>query len=58
MRALERYSIEPEVAVVPAGERHKTLTRAFELLDCLTGTHDASYISGAVLRVDGGLLSG
>ena len=58
VRALERYSIHPEVGVVPAGERHKTLSRAFDLLEFLTGTHDAGYISGAVLRVDGGLLSG
>ena len=104
VRALERYSIHPEVGVVPAGERHKTLSRAFDLLEFLTGTQIgrrdlillfgagvvidmggwvasasvegcgplrrsttligqvdatiAGYISGAVLRVDGGLLSG
>jgi 3-dehydroquinate synthase len=36
--ALRRAGIEPEVAAVPAGERHKTLKQAFELLDWLTGT--------------------
>ena len=38
VRALERYSIHPEVGVVPAGERHKTLPQAFDLLEWLTGT--------------------
>jgi 3-dehydroquinate synthase len=38
VRALERGGLEPEVAVVPAGERHKTLAQACELLDWLTGT--------------------
>src|SRR5262245_64714529 len=38
LRALGRAGVEPEVAVVPAGERHKTLGQAFELLDWLTGT--------------------
>jgi 3-dehydroquinate synthase len=38
LRALDRAGVEPEVAVVPAGERHKTLGQAFELLDWLTGT--------------------
>ena len=36
--ALEKAGVEPEVAIVPAGERHKTLRQAFELLDWLTGT--------------------
>jgi 3-dehydroquinate synthase len=36
--ALRSAGIEPEVAAVPAGERHKTLGQAFELLDWLTGT--------------------
>jgi 3-dehydroquinate synthase len=35
---LEKAGLEPEVAAVPAGERHKTLRQAFELLDWLTGT--------------------
>ena len=36
--ALEKAGLEPEVAAVPAGQRHKTLRQAFELLDWLTGT--------------------
>jgi 3-dehydroquinate synthase len=36
--ALRKAGVEPEVATVPAGERHKTLRQAFELLDWLTGT--------------------
>lgn len=36
--ALDKAGIHPEVAVVPAGERHKTLGQAAELLDWLTGT--------------------
>jgi len=36
--ALAAVDVEPEVAIVPAGERHKTLAQAFELLDWLTGT--------------------
>ena len=36
--ALKKAGIEPEVAAVPAGERHKTLRQAGELLDWLTGT--------------------
>jgi 3-dehydroquinate synthase len=36
--ALAAAGIEPEVAIVPPGERHKTLSQAFELLDWLTGT--------------------
>jgi 3-dehydroquinate synthase len=36
--ALEKAGLEPEVAAVPAGERHKTVRQAFELLDWLTGT--------------------
>jgi 3-dehydroquinate synthase len=35
---LQKAGIETEVAAVPAGERHKTLRQAFELLDWLTGT--------------------
>jgi 3-dehydroquinate synthase len=38
IRALRRSGLEPELATVPAGERHKTLGQAFELLDWLTGT--------------------
>jgi 3-dehydroquinate synthase len=36
--ALQKAGLEPEVATVPSGERHKTLRQAFELLDWLTGT--------------------
>jgi 3-dehydroquinate synthase len=36
--ALEKAGVGVEVATVPAGERHKTLRQAFELLDWLTGT--------------------
>jgi 3-dehydroquinate synthase len=36
--ALEKAGVEPEVTAVPAGERHKTLRQAMELLDWLTGT--------------------
>lgn len=36
--ALEDAGVTAEVAVVPAGERHKTLDQASELLEWLTGT--------------------
>ena len=36
--ALQKAGVDTEVAAVPAGERHKTLRQAFELLDWLTGT--------------------
>jgi 3-dehydroquinate synthase len=36
--ALEKAGTPVEVVAVPAGERHKTLSQAFELLDWLTGT--------------------
>jgi 3-dehydroquinate synthase len=36
--ALAQSGLEPEVATVPAGERHKTPAQALELLDWLTGT--------------------
>jgi 3-dehydroquinate synthase len=38
LRALSDAGAEPEVVAIPAGERHKTLDQAFELLDWLTGT--------------------
>jgi len=38
VRALEGAGIEPEVAVIPPGERHKTLGQASKLLDWLTET--------------------
>jgi 3-dehydroquinate synthase len=37
-RALADVGVEPEVVAAPAGERHKTLRQASELLDWLTGT--------------------
>jgi 3-dehydroquinate synthase len=36
--ALQKAGVETEVVTVPAGERHKTLRQAVELLDWLTGT--------------------
>ena len=36
--ALQKAGTPVEVAAVPAGERHKTLSQAFQLLDWLTGT--------------------
>ena len=36
--ALHKAGLKPEIAAVPAGERHKTLRQATELLDWLTGT--------------------
>jgi 3-dehydroquinate synthase len=36
--ALEKAGLEPEVAMVPSGERHKTLRQACDLLDWLSGT--------------------
>ena len=52
IRALETAGLEPELATVPSGERHKTLTQAFELLDWLTGTQIGrrDVIPEAVMR--------
>jgi 3-dehydroquinate synthase len=36
--ALEKAGARPEVAAIPAGERHKTVRQAGRLLDWLTGT--------------------
>jgi 3-dehydroquinate synthase len=56
--ALDGAGIEPEVVTVPAGERHKTLTQAFELLDWLTGTRltrrDAILTFGGGVVIDMG----
>jgi 3-dehydroquinate synthase len=56
--ALDRAGIEPEVVTVPSGERHKTLARAFELLDWLTGTQltrrDAVVTFGGGVVIDMG----
>jgi 3-dehydroquinate synthase len=58
VRALGRAGLEPEVAVIPAGERHKTLDQAFELLDWLTGTqigrHDVIVNLGGGVVIDMG----
>lgn len=54
LRGLDRYDIHPEVAVVPAGERHKTLTQAFELLDWLTGTQIGRR--DVILNLGGGVV--
>ena len=47
--ALRKAGVRPEVAAVPAGERHKTLRQAMSLLDWLTGTH---WLVGAVTEVN------
>jgi hypothetical protein len=36
--ALQKAGVKPEIAAVPAGERHKTIRQATDLLDWLTGT--------------------
>ena len=56
--ALDKAGIHPEVAVVPAGERHKTLGQAAELLDWLTGTQigrrDVIVLLGGGVVIDMG----
>ena len=47
--ALRKAGVRPEVAAIPAGERHKTLRQAIELLDWLTGTH---WLVGEVAGVN------
>jgi 3-dehydroquinate synthetase len=56
--ALKKAGIDTEVAAVRAGEKHKTLHQAVELLDWLTGTQKAAFITGTVLAIDGGELAG
>jgi 3-dehydroquinate synthase len=50
--------VEPEVVTIPAGERHKTLPQALDLLDWLTGTqlgrHDVIVTFGGGVVVDMG----
>ena len=41
LRGLRDAGLEPEVVAIAAGERHKTLPQALELLDWLTGTQIA-----------------
>lgn len=56
--AMSKAGIEPEVAAVPAGERHKTLRQACELLDWLTGTEigrrDVIVLLGGGVVIDMG----
>jgi 3-dehydroquinate synthase len=56
--ALEKAGIETEVAAVPAGERHKTLRQACELLDWLSGTQigrrDVVVLLGGGVVIDMG----
>jgi 3-dehydroquinate synthase len=52
--ALGKAGATPEVATVPAGERHKTLTQAFELLDWLTGTQVGR--SDVIVNLGGGVV--
>jgi len=54
VRALERHGIHPEVGVVPAGELHKTLSQAFDLLDWLTGTQIGR--GDVILNLGGGVV--
>ena len=56
--ALKKAGVKPEVAAVPAGERHKTLRQAGELLDWLTGTQisrrDVIVLLGGGVVIDMG----
>jgi 3-dehydroquinate synthase len=52
--ALARSGLEPEVATVPAGERHKTPAQALELLDWLTGTQVGRR--DVILNLGGGVV--
>src|SRR5215210_559159 len=54
MRALDGAGLEPEVAVVPAGEQHKTLAQAAELLDWLTKTQIGRR--DVILNLGGGVV--
>jgi 3-dehydroquinate synthase len=56
--ALKKAGIDTEVAAVPAGERHKTLRQAGELLDWLSGTQicrrDVVVLLGGGVVIDMG----
>ena len=52
--ALAKSGLEPEVATVPAGERHKTPQQALELLDWLTGTQVGRR--DVILNLGGGVV--
>jgi 3-dehydroquinate synthase len=60
---LSDASIEPELVSIPAGERHKTLGQALELLDWLTGTQltrrdvVATFGGGVVVDMGGWVAS-
>jgi len=54
VRALDAAGLEPEVAVVPAGEQHKTLEQACDLLDWLTGTRIAR--NDVIVNFGGGVV--
>ena len=58
LRGLGEAGLEPEVVAIAAGERHKTLAQALELLDWLTGTqiarHDLIVTFGGGVVVDMG----
>jgi 3-dehydroquinate synthase len=58
LRGLRDAGLEPEVVAIAAGERHKTLPQALELLDWLTGTqiarHDLIVTFGGGVVVDMG----
>ncbi len=56
--ALEKAGLEPELATVPSGERHKTLRQACDLLDWLSGTQltrrDVVLLLGGGVVIDMG----
>jgi 3-dehydroquinate synthase len=57
-RALEKDAVKAEIAAIPAGERHKTLRQATDLLDWLTGTRigrrDVIVVLGGGVVIDMG----
>jgi 3-dehydroquinate synthase len=54
LEALAGAGVDPEVVAVPAGERHKTLLQACDLLDWLTGTQLAR--TDAIVTFGGGVV--
>jgi 3-dehydroquinate synthase len=63
LRALADAGIEPEVAAIPAGEKHKSLAQATGLLDWLSGTQIArrdvivTFGGGVVIDMGGWVAS-
>jgi 3-dehydroquinate synthase len=61
--ALAEAGVEPEVVAIPAGEQHKTLDQAAQLLDWLTGTQLArrdvivTFGGGVVIDMGGWVAS-